>query len=311
MKFYNIRRKKTARQVSIRRRHAAINSNDQVYGRRLEKLIKVLLVRSVLETNEVEKANIMRITKVLSIKYFQLMFEFYEPLPRPLRWIISIDCYSMEQCWNFFRTRKDDLWRLCSGLRFPESIVLSNGSRMPGEEVFLRGLYELVSGENQYNIAENVFGRDQTQQSRAFIFFVDHIFTTFHDLLYNHLDWWYEKGFIRQSNEAISSKLLDLGLTFDETTGPQQVGMFIDCNCMEVCRVGGGPRGDGPDAERWECNIQRAFYNGWKSIHGLKHQTVDTAHGFTVSMYGPTSVRRNDLKLLGLSQVSKIIIRYR
>jgi len=49
---------------------------------------------------------------------------------------------------------------------------------------------------------------------------------------------------------------------------------------------------------RWDCNIQRAFYNGWKSIHGLKHQTVDNAYGFTMDMHGPTTVRRNDLTLL-------------
>ena len=61
----------------------------------------------------------------------------------------------------------------------------------------------------------------------------------------------------------------------------------------------------GPDATRWACNIQKAFYNGWKSIHGLKHQTVDIAHGFTIDMYGPTSVRRNDQRLLGLSRINE------
>jgi len=310
MKFYNIRKKKTARQLSIRRRHTAIDSNDQVYGRKLEKLIKALIVKASIEIDMEEKVKILRMIKLLSIKYFQLTFETYQPLPRPLRWVVSIDSFSGDECWNFFTTRKGDLWRLCTALRFPESIVLNNGSRMPGEEVFLRGLYELVSGENQFNIATNVFGRDQSQQSRAFNFFIEHVFSSFHDLLYDRLDWWFEKGYLKESCDAITAKLYDVGLQFDENTGPQSVGMFIDCNCMEVCRVAGGPRSDGPDAERWECNLQRAFYNGWKSIHGLKHQTVDIAHGFTVSMYGPTSVRRNDLKLLGLSQVRLLFVRY-
>ena len=35
-----------------------------------------------------------------------------------------------------------------------------------------------------------------------------------------------------------------------------------------------------------------------ESIHDLKHQTVDSAYGFTMDMYGPTTVRRNDLSLL-------------
>ena len=72
---------------------------------------------------------------------------------------------------------------------------------------------------------------------------------------------------------------------------------------MECCRVGGGPRQDGPDAERWQCNIQRAFYNGWKAIHGLKHQTKDIAQGFTIDMHGPSALRRNDLHLLGSSHL--------
>ena len=43
---------------------------------------------------------------------------------------------------------------------------------------------------------------------------------------------------------------------------------------------------------RWNDNIHGwAFYNGWKSIHGLKHQTVDNAFGFTKHLYGPSSVR--------------------
>ena len=48
---------------------------------------------------------------------------------------------------------------------------------MPGEEVLLRGLYELVSGDDQFDISNEIFGRDQPAQSRAFSFFVDHVFS--------------------------------------------------------------------------------------------------------------------------------------
>ena len=74
---------------------------------------------------------------------------------------------------------------------------------------------------------------------------------------------------------------------------------------MECSRIAGGPAGEGVDAARWDPMIQRAFYNGWKSIHGLKHQTLDTAFGMTAHMYGPTSLRRNDLKLLRESQLNQ------
>ena len=72
---------------------------------------------------------------------------------------------------------------------------------------------------------------------------------------------------------------------------------MIDCNCLETSVVGGGPTENGANAAKWDDTIQRAFYNGWKSIHGLKHQTVDNAYGLTVDMYGPATLRRNDLAL--------------
>ena len=48
-------------------------------------------------------------------------------------------------------------------LKFPIIIRFSNGTRMIGEEVFLRGFYELCSGETQEKICVNVFGREFTQ----------------------------------------------------------------------------------------------------------------------------------------------------
>ena len=39
---------------------------------------------------------------------------------------------------------------------------------------------------------------------------------------------------------------------------------FIDCNCLECCRIAGGLAEEGVDAARWDPMIQRAFYNGWK-----------------------------------------------
>ena len=53
----------------------------------------------------------------------------------------------------------------------------------------------------------------------------------------------------------------------------------------------------GANAARWNPDIQRAFYNSWKSINGLKHQTIDIAHGFCIDIYGPTSLRRHELTL--------------
>jgi hypothetical protein len=213
-----------------------------------------------------------------------------------------IESFSECQCYNFFETSKGDLPRLLQGLQIPALCRFNNGSTMAGEEVMLRGLYELVSGESQFSIAENVFGRHPSEQSRAFSWFINHIYATFLYLVTDNLDWWYNSGYMQRSCDAIRTKLFrKCSIVFEEFN----VAGFIDCNCLETCRVGSGPCEEGPDALRWDIDIQRAFYNGWKSIHGLKHQTFDLAYGMTADMYGPASLRRNDLYLLRRSSVSE------
>ena len=84
------------------------------------------------------------------------------------------------------------------------------------------------------------------------------------------------------------------------------VSHFIDCNCLPTSVVGGGPAEEGANAMRWADEIQQAFYNGWKSIHGLKHQTIDSAFGFTIHIFGPETVRHDDLALLRESDVNNM-----
>ena len=60
-------------------------------------------------------------------------------------------------------------------LKIPDDVLLRNRKYMPRQEVFLRGVYELVSGENQQQIAQNVLGGDQPLKSRAFNSLIKHI----------------------------------------------------------------------------------------------------------------------------------------
>ena len=76
---------------------------------------------------------------------------------------------------------------------------------------------------------------------------------------------------------------------------------------METCRVGAGPVTSGPNVQRKDPIIQRSFYNGWKSVHGLKHQTVEAALGLCVHIWGPVSLRRNDRHLLRESKIHEQI----
>jgi len=112
------------------------------------------------------------------------------------------------------------------------------------------------------------------------------------------------------------------------TQGNFSVAAFIDCNITETCRPGSGPDGPGPGAPRRDPNgnIQKAFYTGWLHLHGIKHQVcahlsvlhfdrntnshdlystqvVMAPNGMILMIWGPCTVRRNDLHALAMSAV--------
>jgi hypothetical protein len=140
-----------------------------------------------------------------------------------------------------------------------------------------------------------VFGRTPSDQSHAFKHFINHMYDNFQNIVDNKLQWWENNGVMERAAVAIEEKI-------GSRYGRRYLG-FIDFNCLEKDRPGGGPSDPGTNSRQWDQNIQRAFYNGWKSIHGLKHQTVENAIGFTIDIYGPTSLRRNDLRLFRESNI--------
>ena len=160
-----IQLKKPARKLSLRKRFLALTSNEAVQLRFYEKQLTKLIMR--LRNHRISselKAKGIIIANILLNEMLSLANVSIEPLIDQQR---TIESFTASECWNFFETRKEDLERLLLNLRFPEKCILQNGSTMPGEEVMLRGLYELVSGADQHDIVP-IFGRDQTQQSRAF-----------------------------------------------------------------------------------------------------------------------------------------------
>ena len=98
----------------------------------------------------------LKVAKLCLLRYLSLVLEEPLTLERPLRINATIDTFTDSVCWNYFECRKADLRRLLVGLQLDQRVTLENGSRMPGEEVMLRGLFELVSGNDQFDICEGV-----------------------------------------------------------------------------------------------------------------------------------------------------------
>ncbi len=202
---------------------------------------------------------------------------------------------------------------------------------MAKKSCFLRGLYELCSGDNQQRMCASLFGREQSQHnSRAFKYFIE--FMNDNYLVKDSLPLCHRNGFSKASADAVWDKMLSCGYNPTEA------------DLLTLKRF--GPAQDGVNAARWDVDANRAFYNGWKSVHGLRHQTgcqvhciyhkyntcflcmahlacilpsiyalkggnsaifvllVDNAFGITVDICGPTSLRRSDLHLLRESAIN-------
>jgi len=235
--------KKPARKLSLRKRFLALTSNEAVYVRSLDKrLSKLLTGLKQLRLSKQRKSEGLSLAKAIAEEIIEVMIEPAFELHKQPSLRNSINSFSESECWNFFETKKEDLYRLKVNLEFEDKCILENGSVLSGEEALLRGLYELVSGADQHEIIA-IFGKDQTIQSRAFKYFINHIYDNFVHLVTDNLQWWYDNGYMHQSCNAIKEVFggNDQFATFG----------FIDCNCLDTARPGGGPAEEGSDAARW------------------------------------------------------------
>ena len=277
-----------AKSTSIRTRYKSLTSIEQVKLRVLKKCAMMLIAKFKREKDDIEKKKVKRKILLCINLSLGIQIDTYVPIDRPVRMIVSLENMTYMFSKEFLRFRKEDIHNLYLLLRFPDKVRLENRSTMSGQEVFMRGLYELCTGAKKTIVSE-IFGRHLSDQCRAFNYFINHIYNNFHHLVTDNLPWWFQNDLMERSAVAIDEKL---GVRYAD-----RFAAFIDCNCLRTDRPGGGPQEDGPGSERWSNDVQRAFYNGWKSIHGLKHQTVDNALGFTIDVFGPVPLRGNDMSL--------------
>ena len=133
-------RRKIAKQLSYRFRHKELTSHEQVQAKAWKKLFYVSLLMSF--SNESVKDLFM----IPAIKYFSIVLEDFEnsvEVERPLRKVVSINSFTPSTAKMFFKFQKVHLYRLIELFNFPATCKLCNDGSTSGEDVFLRGLYEL------------------------------------------------------------------------------------------------------------------------------------------------------------------------
>jgi hypothetical protein len=223
-----------ARSTSIRNRFTCLTTREQIQLEMLKKMVFMCLVKYNREINPNKKLRIKRSCLAIAFLSYSIRKDLYEPLERPIRHCMRLDDVTFYFAKEFLRFRREDLVGLYQLLRFPDRVILDNQGVMSGEEIFLRGLYELVTAHKKTSIAET-FGRHPSDQSRAFSYFISHIYNNFKHLVIDNLDWWNENGLLEWSAVAIEEKL---GVRF-----VKRICGFIDCNCLKTNRPGGGPYG--------------------------------------------------------------------
>ena len=222
--------------------------------------------------------------------------ELFEPLPKIRNRHVTINGLQDAECYCFFRFRKQQLNFLKIGLQFPEEMTVE-GNHFSGEEILLAGLFR-IAAPNRFGDAGwvQLFGWDQPRCSHAFDLFLNFMIPRWMYLVEDNMEFWLPKLFIFA--RKIKEKLSLLGVEYPDPSEENGFNVFgfIDCTNLRTCRPGGGPVVDGPNSTRNDQNLQRAFYNGWKKQHGYKWQTIDLPNGMNFHVWGPVSLRHNDLE---------------
>ena len=142
--FAGMTLKKTARNLSLRRRSGIgynLTANDQVRLRNAKLLLYFMIVWDHLKPTE-DNRDYLRICLVW---YLSLLYAPVIHLEHIRYETKNIDSFG-DTCKQNFRFEADDIRTMLENLKFPAFPCFNNKIKMSGEEVFLRGLYELRSG---------------------------------------------------------------------------------------------------------------------------------------------------------------------
>jgi hypothetical protein len=307
-KFLRRPRKKD---VSLHRRHLASTALMRCNLKRIADMMEVASkVYASLHGKKKEKKR--RKMKLLLLK---LVVEFHaiDCVPRELfgklkrvaHTSVTLDDFDDQEIPTFFRfNTKQQLRELIAGFQFPEMMISTSGHKFTGQEVALVGLYRL---HRPTTLADACWGArfrlDYDGVGKCFKLFLRHLVDHWQYLITDNVVFW--KPYLAGFAESIRNKCASKGVDFPR--GFRVFG-FIDNTMNATCRPGGGPARDGTYAPRNDPLIQRAWYNGWKKLHGMKWQTVDLPNGMNFHVWGPISIRHPDCTSLEESHINDLMM---
>lgn len=292
--------------MRLRLRQFGLNAADRLHLKRIKTVISIYYrLRCLLISRNAGQAVISFVTTrlLLSIvSYIDMcVYEVDPSVLEVAKSFISISVFEngAYDCETLFRFRGNDLRPLFEALRMTSAqtttVRLSNGATVEAEQVFLLGLHRLATNCSFEASSSLWFAKENTFLSRCFGWFINHINSTLGHLLKDTLER--RRGYFPIYADCIRSKLEMYGLdvTLAENVQHPIVSLFsfIDTTCLPCQK----PSGD------WL--TQKAFYSKYYKTWGLKFQAIVTPDGIIADLYGPTSCRTNDRKIVEKSKINR------
>ncbi|CAM9979863.1 unnamed protein product [Laminaria digitata] len=179
---------------------------------------------------------------------------------------------------ELLRFEKAHFRQLLHELELPDVIEIARGgyglSRIPADLALAVTLWRLAAPTTL--IRDRLFwGMSETLICETFNLTVEAIFER-----WGHLVDELQPDAILPKIDVFCQAIMDKGSPLDRCWG------FLDGTVRKIARPW-----------RW----QRLYYNGWKRVHSLKYQAVDSPDGIIRQLWGPMVGRRHDVTLLGQS----------
>ena len=210
--------------------------------------------------------------------------------------------YSEEQCWEYFRFRKEDMPTLLHELRLPvgRDGRLCTAGRYVFEpmEALCTFLFRMAHAGPWYIVMLAMGGASAARYSGAFYFVLDHIYNTFKKCIDNIGRW--------EGNSQIFAGVARMCLACFR---PVPHIPFHGC-IADAIRAAGAPV--------WRCigfldgtfrpcarpvRGQRGLYSGYKKAHGFHFQSVIGPNGLIIDLFGVCLGKHSDSYLLRLSNL--------
>ena len=306
------------KELSSRRRHLGVKAIDRVALKSLEGMIcDLLVIRHISKksSNQISRSSMDALEnsiKFLLRKVNEIILppaELHAKLPPVIDLHRTIDSFRDEEIPNNFRFRsKSQLSKLIRCFQMPELLRSTQGHVFKSEELLLVTLFRFhcpcITTDATF---KQIFGWTDWKVSMGVKLFVEYIIMNWSYLIEDNAAYWVD--FFPMFAECIQKKLIEYGCNFlpSNQIGGFKVFGFIDNTVFPTSRPGGGPVQDGVGSPRNHPLLQRSFYNGWKSLHGIKFQTIALPNGMMFHVWGPASCRHNDNYTLQHSNIQQVL----